>query len=170
MSELLQTYLKVEKPAKVQVSGGWTAIEKFNFIGLPANEINEDEGEKTQKLEIDLSLVGKAKPVKLPGCPAVKKSVDELYIKPQILKKVPITNQVRDCTDSSCILISQRDFSCALYMCILLKQAVIDKESCRNCLTPLQMEIMSAISNYYDFYYPLRTLDNEDAIRMVGLL
>ena len=34
-------------------------------------------------------------------------------------------------------------------------------------VTPLQQEVLSVISEYRDFYYPHRSLQNEDQLRVV---
>jgi U3 small nucleolar RNA-associated protein 25 len=51
---------------------------------------------------------------------------------------------------------------------VLIHQAIVDKEMCQDVLTPLQSEIISLASYYYDVYYPMRTLSNEAALRVVS--
>jgi hypothetical protein len=96
MSEVLQAHLKTEKPKKAQVPGIWPQIDKFNYVGLKAEDINEEEIQDKSRniLGIDLSLVGKAKPVRIPGPPLQNRHLKDFHIKAQILKTLPITNQV----------------------------------------------------------------------------
>ena len=49
----------------------------------------------------------------------------------------------------------------------MCEQACLDKESCPGPLTPRQSELLYLFSHYYDLYYPGRTMENQEEIRMV---